>query len=197
MAVMQTDSQSGATLTEVLMVFTIAAVLATASAPVTATVLDASRARHAAAFLSARFRLARQEAIGLGTSVGVVFDRVGDRWSMRVCRDGGRNGLRRTDIASGADACPEGPYRLTDLFPGVDIAVDAALRGPAGEPGNPDPIRFGAADIVSFSPMGSCTSGTAFVRSRGGAQYAVRVAGGASRIRVLGYEPGTRTWKDR
>jgi hypothetical protein len=36
-----------------------------------------------------------------------------------------------------------------------------------------------------------------FVRSSAGAQYAVRVGGGSSRVRVLWYEAGTQTWRER
>jgi hypothetical protein len=54
-------------------------------------------------------------------------------------------------------------------------------------------VRFGSADLISFSPLGSCTSGSLFLRSRAGAQYIVRVAGGTGRVRVLMHETGG--WK--
>jgi type II secretory pathway pseudopilin PulG len=180
-----------------LIVLVVVASLAALSLPVAASVVDANRVRQAAAFLSTRLRLARQEAVGRGANVGVVFDHVGSRWSVRVCRDGTRNGLRRADIQSGADPCFDGPHELAELFPNVAIAVDPALRGPAGEPGSPDPVRFGSADLVSFSPLGSCTAGSLFVRSTSGAQYVVRVGGVSGRIRVLRYESPATGWRDQ
>ena len=184
------SSAIGVALLDVLVTLAIVSVLLGLSVPATAAVTDASRARHAAGFLSSRFRLARQEAVARGVNVGVVFDLVGGTWSLRVCRDGTGNGLRRADIQSGADPCVEGPHNLGVLFAGLDIAVDASLRGPAGEPPSSDPVRFGSANLVSFSPLGSCTSGSLYLRSRMGDQYAVRVTGVTGRIRVLRYERG-------
>lgn len=178
----------GTTVVDLLIVLVVIAVLSGLAAPVAASVVDAARVRHAAGFLSSRFRLARQQAVGGGVNVGVVFDRSGTQWTLRVCRDGTGDGLRRADVQSGADPCFDGPHRLSDLFPGVAIAVDPTLRGPAGEPGSPDAVRFGPADMVSFSPLGSCTSGSVYLQSRTAAQYVVRVAGVTGRVRVLRYQ---------
>lgn len=189
-------SDAGATLIELLIALMVVVALGAISVPRAASVVDAGRARQAATFIGSRFRLARQQAVTLGANVGVVFDSTAGRWWVRVCRDGSRNGLRRADIQSGADPCLDGPYNLNDQFPGVDIAVDPLLRGPAGEPGNADPVRFGSSDIASFSPIGSCTAGSVFLRSRGGAQYAVRIAGVTGRLRVLWYE-AIAGWRER
>jgi type II secretory pathway pseudopilin PulG len=189
-------SDAGATLVEVLIVLLLIGALSAMSAPLAASVVDASRAREAAVFLSTRFRLARQQAVTLGANVGVVFDLVASQWQVRVCRDGSRNGLRRADIQSGADPCVDGPYTLTQLFPGVDVGVDPQLRGPSGEAGSADPVRLGSANIASFSAIGSSTAGTVFLRSRGGAQYAVRLSGIAGRLRVLWFERANG-WRER
>ena len=181
-------ADSGATLIELLIALLVVAAMCMFTAPVAANVVDASRVRHAAAFLTSRFRLARQEAINRGANVGVVFDLTGAQWSLRVCRDGTGNGLRRSEILAGTDPCFEGPHELAELFPAVNIAVDPVLRGPVGEPPSPDPVRFGSANMLSFSPLGSCTSGSLFLRSRGGVQYVVRVGGGTGRVRVLFHE---------
>jgi type II secretory pathway pseudopilin PulG len=188
-------SDDGATVSDLLIVLVVISMVSALAAPAAASVIDATRSRQAAGFLSSRLRLARQEAVARGTHVGVVFDLSGTRWSLRVCRDGSRNGLRRADIQSGADPCFDGPHELGHLFPSIEIAVDATLRGPAGEPGSPDPVRFGAANLVSFSPLGSCTAGSLFFRSRLGAQYVVRVAGVTGRVRILRYETGA--WTDQ
>ena len=180
--------ESGATLLDLVVIATVIAVVGALAAPAAANVVDASRARQAASFISSRFRLARQEAVARGVNVGVVFDQSGSRWSLRVCRDGTANGLRRVDIRSGADPCDEGPYDMNQLFPGLQIAVDATITGPVGEPASSDPVRFGVADLASFSPSGSCTSGSLFLRSDSGAQYAIRVAGITGRVRVMRYQ---------
>jgi Tfp pilus assembly protein FimT len=186
--------EGGVTTVELLIACLIVAALTALAAPVAASVADASRIRHAAAFVSSRFRLARLEALSRAANVAVVFDRSAGRWTMRVCRDGNRNGIRRADIGSGADPCFDGPYAIGDVFPQVDINVDATLRGPAGEPPSADAVRFGSSDLVSFSPIGSCTAGSLFLRSAGGAQFVVRVGGVTSRIRVMRYDSPRTGW---
>lgn len=191
-----TGHDTGASLIEVLLVMTMIATITAIAAPTAASVADASRVRHAAALVSSKFRLAKQEALSRGANVGVVFDRIGSGWSLRVCRDGNRNGLRRADISSGMDPCPDRPVAIADLVPHVEVAVDPTLRGPAGEAPSSDPVRFGASNIASFSPDGSCTAGSVYLRSSNGLQFIVRVAGIIARIRVMRYDSAKAGWKD-
>jgi prepilin-type N-terminal cleavage/methylation domain-containing protein len=186
----------GLTIVEVLVVAAIVAVVAGISVPVTAAAIDAGRARQAASFMATRFRLARQLAVNASVNVGIVFDLFGGEWTFRVCRDGSNDGVHRADIANGDDPCTDGPYRMSELFPGVDVAIDPTLRGPSGEAPNPDPVRFGRSDLASFSPSGTCTAGSLYLRSRGQVQYAVRLAGVTGRTRVLRYDAASQTWKD-
>ena len=60
----------------------------------------------------------------------------------------------------------------------------------------PDAIRFGASDMASFSPSGSCTAGSLFLRSAGNVQYAVRVAGVTGRTRILRYNAVSQSWDE-
>jgi type II secretory pathway pseudopilin PulG len=180
---------------EIVVVTALIGVFFALAVPVTTHAVDASRGRAASGFVAARLRLARQQAVFRTASVGLVFDQIGGRWLVRVCVDGNGNGLRRAEIADGTDRCPDGPHDIAHLFPGVDIAVDPGLRGPEGEPGSSDPIRFGSSNIASFSPEGTCTAGTLFLRSAGGRQYAVRVGNITGRTRVLLYDPGSRNWR--
>jgi prepilin-type N-terminal cleavage/methylation domain-containing protein len=189
-------SETGVTLVELTIVLAVVAVLAGLTTPMAASAIDASRARQAAEFVAARFRLARQQAASGSASVGVVFESADGRSRFRVCVDGSGNGVRRAEIETGQDPCPEGPYDLDVLFPGVRFAVDAALRGPDGEPGSPEAVRFGRSDIASFSPGGTCTAGSIFVRSPYGLQYAIRVAGATARTRVLRYDASVRGWRE-
>ena len=185
---------AGFTMVELVAVVAVAVVLASVTMPLSATVVDQSRVKAAAAFMGSRFRLARVEAVNRVANVGVVFDFVNGRWQIRACRDGTGNGLRRADIASGADPCFDGPHDFRSMFPGVDIDVDPRLIGPAGEPGNPDPVRFGTPDIASFSPTGSCSAGSVFLRSAKGQQFAVRISGANGRLRVFRYDRTPRVW---
>jgi hypothetical protein len=86
------------------------------------------------------------------------------------------------------------PHDLEVMFPGTRVHVAPELAGPEGSPASPDPVRFGASDMVSFSPAGGCTPGTLFIRSRLGVQYAVRIGAATGRTRILRYETGGRAW---
>jgi type II secretory pathway pseudopilin PulG len=189
-------SDPGATFIELIVALAVVAMLAGVTTPMAASVIDAGRVRQAAGFVAARLRLAREQAASGSTSVALVFDTANGRSSFRVCLDGNGNGLRRTEIDAGQDPCPEGPYDLDVLFPGVSIAVDATLRGPDGEAGSPDAVRFGRGDMASVSPTGTGTAGSLFLRSRAGLQYVIRVAGVTGRTRVLRYDAATRGWRD-
>ena len=56
---------------------------------------------------------------------------------------------------------------------------------------NPDPIRVGRSRMLSFSPTGTSSSGTVYVRGRGAHQLAVRVLGGTGRIRLYDFDFGS------
>lgn len=186
---------TGSSYVELVIVIAIVATMTTSVVPVTGKAIDAGRARNAAGFLAARMRLARQHAASRTASTGVVFDLTASGWTIRVCTDGNGNGIQRADIATGIDTCPDGPFFLAQQFPDVEVGVDARLPGPEGEPGSADPVRFGRSDIASFSPEGTGTAGTVFLRTKG-SQYAVRVNNVTGRTRVLRYNPGTRTWSN-
>jgi type II secretory pathway pseudopilin PulG len=190
-------SDHGTTLVELVLVVAVVGALAAFAVPATAHSIDAGRARDAAGFIAARLRVSRQQAAFRTAAMGLVFDRANGRWQMRVCQDGNANGLRRADIAGGTDRCPEGPYDLADMFPGVTVDVDPALRGPDGEPGSSDPVRFGSSDIASFSPEGTGTAGSLYLRSARGRQFAVRVGNITGRTRVLEYDAGSAGWRLR
>ncbi|MCC7007294.1 MAG: hypothetical protein IT184_00605 [Acidobacteria bacterium] len=185
----------GATLADVVVALGLVLTLGVLSVPVTARAVEAGRVRHAAGFIAAIMRDARQQAAFEARSVGVAFEPTHNGWTLRRCADGNGNGLRRADIADGIDECSSSPTMIERVFKDVAIAVDPALRGPAGEPGSPDPVRFGASNLASFSPDGDATAGTAFIRSASGIQYCVRVGGVNGRTRVLRYDPGSRTWQ--
>ena len=90
--------------------------------------------------------------------------------------------------------------RIGDRFPGVAIGIAARLPGIAGRetlPAGSDPIRFGASDGVTFSPLGTATSGTLYLHHRSGRQLAVRVLGATGRVRILEFNADTAAWVTR
>jgi type II secretory pathway pseudopilin PulG len=188
-------SDSGASLTELLIVLVLAAGVWSTALPVTGAVLDNGRTRQAAAFVASRLREARQRAVTGSAGAALVFDLVGSRWTFRLCVDGNGNGVRRAELTgSGPDGCAT-PEDLETMFPGVRVSVDPNLTGPDGDPASSDPLRFGRSDMASCSPLGSCTAGSVYLRSDSGLQFAVRVAGVTGRTRILRYDMASRTWR--
>lgn len=133
--------------------------------------------------------LARAQAVTRSATVALRFQVNGERITFTVFIDGNRNGVRTRDIRALIDKPLEGPVSLSDLFPGVAIGLSTGSTPD-------DPLRLGASDLLSFTPLGTATSGTVYVRGRDGSQYAVRVLGVTGRTRVLRYVPASRDWVD-
>lgn len=186
---------AGASMVEVTIALALVATTAAMSAPLFASSVDANRARAAAQYLAAECRSARIQAIARSATSALVFDQVAGKWQIQRCLDGNGNGVRRADITRGRDSCAP-PVELGRLFSGVAIAIDASLPDPDGGPGSPDAVRFGSSDLASFTSAGTATAGTVYIRSAGGAQFAVRVAGVTARTRVLHFVVATRTWEE-
>lgn len=186
---------AGFTLIELVVTLGLVALGAAMSVPVFATTIDMGRARSAAQFIAGQCRDARVQAVARSAMTGLVFSSTAGVWTFRRCVDGNANGIRRTDVTSGTDHC-DASVDITRIFTGVEIAVSPGIPDPDGGSGTSDPVRFGASDIASFSATGTATAGTLYVRSAGGAQLAIRIAGVTGRTRVLRWDTGARAWKE-
>ena len=143
------------------------------------------------------FRRARSVAIRRNTYTAIRFEtRDGiDYYSTYV--DGNGNGVLSADIAAGVDERIAGPLRLDGKAPGVRVGINPGVPAPPPETGllDPsDPIRFGASNMLSFSPLGTATPGTFYLAGET-LQAGVRVTGGSSRVRLMICR-GTR-WSER
>ncbi len=185
----------GASLLEVLLVMGLLTTAATAAVPGAAAAIDSSRGRQAAAYVAGRLRAAQLHAVRTNRVAGLVFDATASGWQFRLCVDGNGNGLRRLDITAGVDQCLDAPADLERRFPGVSIAVTPTLPGPDGDSASADPVRFGATDIASFSPVGTGSSGSVFLRTGSDDHYLVRITGITGRMRTMRYRPGVGAWE--
>ena len=149
--------------------------------------IDRSRGLAAARYLASRMALARAQAAGSSATVALWFQEESRGVTFGIVQDGNRNGVRTRDIQSQIDRLIEDPVVLSDLFPGVDIGLAPQTPGL-------DAVQLGGSRLLSFSPTGTSTSGTVYVRGRDGTQWAVRVLGATARARVLRYLPATREW---
>lgn len=167
---------AGFSFTEVLFALGLFLVLSGMAVPQLLASVDRSRARAAARFLGSRMALARSQAVARSQTVALRFAREPGGISLTSYADANGNGVRSSDIASGEDPILDVSVRLDDLFPGVVISE----------------LSIGSSGIVSFTPTGTATSGTVYIRGRDGTQYAVRVFGATGRTRVLRYDARAR-----
>ena len=182
------SASRGYTLVEILFVTALIAIVSAMAAPQSLAALDRTRAAAAARYLASRMAMARSHAVMRSTNVALRFDERPSGVTFRMFADGNHNGVRTSDITSGVDQPLDTPASLSDLFPGVAIAVS----GDAGS----DPIRIGSSNLLSFTPIGTATAGSIYVRGRDGSQFVVRILGATGRVRVQRYDPRTRVWVD-
>ena len=116
----------------------------------------------------------------------MVFEEVDGDPVFLLYRDGNYNGIRRRDIRRGTDVRMREPYRLSETHPGVRYGSTGAAGDAPILPG----LRIGRGKMVSFSPLGSSTTGTLFLSNQYGIVYAVVVFGSTGRVRIARYRGG-------
>jgi Tfp pilus assembly protein FimT len=170
-------------------VISIVCVLMAISVPEMLQSMRRPRAQAAARYLAARMVRARTQAAMRSATVALRFQSDTLGFTLADYVDGNRNGVRTTDISSGADRLLNPASRLSELFPRVTIAFsqDGATL---------DPVQIGSTTLMSFTPQGTSTSGSIYVRGDDGSQFAIRVLGATGRIKILRYEDVSRTWVD-
>ena len=187
----------GYSLVELLFVLGLSVTLSAMAVPQFLSGLDDVRTAGAAQYMSSRFQRARMEAVLRSASVAVVFTKDAAGYSFAAYVDGNGNGVLARDIARGADPRIGAAERLPDQFAGVDFGSLPGLPpiDVGGTAPGTDPIRLGAGNSASFAPGGTSTSGTVYLRGRGGSQYAVRIFGDTGRTRRLKFDRAVWQWK--
>ena len=121
----------------------------------------------------------------------------GDDYTYTTYADGNGNGIRTADIEDGIDQPLGPPERIGDQFAGVRFVLGEGVTDLDGaKNADPNGVRIGKSGILTMGRDGTATSGTLYLRGRGG-QYAVRVLGATGRTRVLLFESGAGTWRDQ
>ena len=181
---------------EVMFVLGTAATVSAAAVPEILATIDDSRTAAAARYIATRLQRTRMEAVNRNGSAALRFTHVSTQYEFAGYLDGNRNGVLSHDIQSGVDQLFQPIDRLGDHFSGVDFGAIADL--PAVEPASPppgdDPIRLGSSDMVTFTPTGTSSTGSLYIRGRRGAQYVVRVYGETGKTRVLRFNAGSGQW---
>jgi len=194
---MRTRPESGVSLAELLVVAAIVAVAAAAGLPIAAQAADAADAAGAARHLAALVARARVEAARRHRVVALRVERDGADARISLVADGDGDGVTAGDVADGTDPLLRPPETILAHFARARLGIAGGVRGLDGESltSLDDAVRLGAAGQLSVGPLGTSTSGTIYVASRGGVQYAVRIAGITGRVRVLRYLPGAGLWR--
>lgn len=177
------------TLIELLFVLVLMVIVSAMAIPQVNQGLARARAMAAARYLAGQCATAKFKAVGGSASVGLRFQPRDDDYELQMFADGNENGIRTADIGDGIDKPLAPPERLMAKFQGVRIGVAEGL----GLDG--DPVRLGTSGILTFTPLGTASSGSIYVVGADGTQLAVRVLGVTARTRLLRYDPRTRQWE--
>ena len=126
-----------------------------------------------------------------------LWDRTIGEGHSAIVVDGNRNGVRLSDVQGGVDGVLRAGERLADKFANVSFGALPGLPAvdPSGTAPGADPIRLGANDMVTFTPLGSSSPGSLYIRGRGNVQYVLRVFAETGKIRILKFYPGSRQWR--
>jgi len=188
--------RTGYSVLELMVCVSLATLVVAAGTPAVLASREAVLADGAADYIARELHAARMEALKRRASVAVRFEADGGDFLMATYVDGNGNGVRAADISSGRDPLVRPRWLLRDQFAGVGFGFEAGVPDVDGgdTSANPDPIKVGQSRMLSFSPIGTSSSGTVYVRGRGVHQLAVRVLGGTGRIRSYDFDFNSWKW---
>lgn len=188
----------GAALVDVVAALALILIMTAMAVPVVGGTLDRERTIVGAQHLAGQLQRARMEALKRSAAVAVRLALVGERAAARLYVDGNGNGVLQRDIDRGMDLPLAGVEWLDAHARDVSLRVNQTVTDAGGsgslEPGS-DPLRIGQTALVTFSPLGSSSSGTLYVAASRGPQMAIRVYGASGRVRVLTFDARTRQWQ--
>jgi Type II transport protein GspH len=195
---MGAPEERGAALIDVVFTVGLVAVLSGIAIPAWLTTREYAAQRAGARYIAARLQDARIQALKRNVIVALRFD-PGDLDRFALYLDGDGDGVLTGDILSGTDRLIGAEHRWSEYTSAVKLLVRDDVPEP--ETGSPlaagsDPLRVGSSTLVSFSPVGSCTSGTIYLAGSSGPQMAVRLLGSTGRLRVLRYDSARRRWSE-
>jgi Tfp pilus assembly protein FimT len=182
-----------------MVVMTLIGLVTAATLPRIRTALDGANTRGAAFYVSSRFTLARTLAAQRNANVAFRFEPEDDGFRVRTLMDTNGNGVLVAEVRSGVDVSILPDERLDHRFSGVQygfVPGGRLIDGTSVSPGD-DPIRVGRSDMLTFSPSGTATAGSVYIRSRRDEwQCAVIVLGATGRTRIARFDVRTRQWID-
>jgi len=191
------DWESGFSFVDILFTVGLLAALGALVTPPMARALDEFHTRGAARYFVSRLQHARLTAVARSAHTALRFSANEDSFSYAVFVDGNGNGLRTRDIEEDRDREILAPEQLGDQFPGVEFGTIPGLPpvDPGATPPGSDPIRIGVSDLLTFTPLGTATPGSLYIRGRGDTQYVVRIFGETGKTRILRFNTRQQLWQ--
>lgn len=187
----------GYCLLELIFVLGIVGTLSAMATPQLLVTIDDSRALGAVRYMSTRLQETRMEAVTRNANVAMRFTQASGVYGYTVYQDRNGNGVLSRDIQRGVDSAIHPVERLPDQFTGIDFGALPGIppADPSGTAPGSDPIRLGSSDMVSFTAMGTSSTGSLYIRGRRNAQYAILIYGETGKTRILKYNSRNRDWK--
>ena len=187
---------------ELLAALAVAGLVLGAATPVVGELLHSAHSGSVARALAADLSGLRWKATSRARFHGLFFEQDPDgAWSWVEVADGNGNGLRTAEIRSGVDPRLGEPRRLENEPGAVTLGFPGAGPFPAIPPaggtiaGLDDPVKFGPADIISFGPRGTASSGTLYLTDHRSELLGVRVYGPTARVRVWRWHRDAGEWR--
>ena len=185
----------GYCLLELVFASSLAVVISAIAVPSFLASLAEQRTAAAVRYVSTHCARARMEAIKSGHDVAIRFTADADGVAYAMYADGNGDGVRTRDIEQGIDTRLLPPERLSFTFPGVEFAVPSGLPPvDAGALTDGDPLKMGASNLLSYSPAGTSTSGSLYIRGANGTQYVPRLYGETGKSRALRFHARSGRW---
>lgn len=191
-------SQRGAALIDVLAATGLSMVMAAMAVPVIGGTLAREHVMVGTHYLAATVQRARLEALKRAASVAVRLEVLDGRAAVQLFTDGNGNGVLQADIDRRVDLALTSVEWLDEHARDVSLRINQPVQEATGAGelrAGDDPLRIGNTALVSFSPLGSSSSGTLYVAASQGPQMAIRIYGATGRVRVLTFDAQARQWR--
>lgn len=186
--------EAGFSLVELLFAAGVVSVLSLAAIPSMRFAIERHHTAGAVRLVQTTLQQARTLAVARGTPVAVRFVVHGSEVGFSLHADGDGDGVSAADVDNGTDPLIV-PVRTLAGFGDVSFGIWPHILSPDGVlfP-DPDPIRVGTSDAVSFTSAGTATGGSLYIRGAHQQQYVIRIDGDTGRTRVLRYLGAQRSW---
>ena len=179
------EANPGYSLLELLVALSIIVLMGSVALPNIRGFRQESALIGAAQRFKAEFMRARSIATMKNTQTAIRFEKDSSGQTFySTYIDGNFNGVYSAEIAVGIDPRIAGPFRLDAGQAGVIVGVLPDVPAPDGGKLGTEPIRFGNSRMVSFSPIGTGTPGTFYLRTKS-TMAGVRVTAGSARVRIM------------